>query len=117
MRYLELIETAIKPQGEQTDIPFNYREVLQGLVRAKAEGMDIAEMKTRLKILEKLESSSRWLALEDTQYELVRSLVKDNKWVIVAPEIVTFDDAINHAAETEPAAALTGTLHAIAMHD
>ena len=100
MKYIKLTTTTIDVNSQS--IPFDYHKAIYDIVKIAPEGLDIDNLKKRLRILDSLERAGEYLILEDSDYNLLCDLVQRNKWNIVAKEIVDFCEAIKNAPSAIP---------------
>jgi hypothetical protein len=71
--------------------------LLSALLSYPAEGMDIAELRSTLKTLDRIERSSDQLRLEEAEYDLIMKRYKTAKFVKVERGIVELYDKLSTA--------------------
>ena len=86
--------------GEDTTIPFSYKDTIKGLLNAFIDkGMTIEDVEKRLKIRGKINSSEDVLTLEDVDYEYLKGLVLEEKWKFADQAIIDFVNEIKNAKQ------------------
>ena len=96
---LKIVQVNLKEvTGEDSIIPFIYRETIKGLLNAYIDkGMTIEDVEKRLKIREQLNKSTDSLILEDTDFEYLKNLVLEEKWKFADQAIVDFVNDVKNA--------------------
>lgn len=73
-----------------------YRELIKiAINNVPKEGFGIEDIRKRLRVLDALEKKGDKIEFEDSDYELVKSCVNEQKWVVIDAGIVKFVDTIN----------------------
>ena len=77
--------------------------VLSEIVQqAPAErGVNIGEMRTRLKLLDKIEAANGSLTLEDSEYQSLRALAEQFQFALVHKELLEAVDDVMQAKDAE----------------
>lgn len=60
------------------------------------EGLDVTEMRSRLKIMDALESANGEINLEDTESETLKKCVASMKWAIMHKDLVSFIETVEN---------------------
>lgn len=68
----------------------NYRDTLVHILRQAPQGMDLDDMRRRLRIIETIENSNGTLELPDDDHQYVLRLVRGWKWPVAHSEIIQF---------------------------
>ena len=100
MRYLALKSFKL---GERV---VSYKEALRIQIERPASqqaGMNVAEMRTALKLLDKLDAATDVLVLEDAEWEVVKGKVESAGWVKADRGIMQFCDDVISAPTEKPA--------------
>jgi hypothetical protein len=61
----------------------------------KQGGFTVDEMRSRIKIMDKLETDKKTVELEDAEYKTLRGVVKTHKWGAISRKVVEFVDYID----------------------
>lgn len=85
MKTIELI------QGEK----FSSKEVLIEVMSVPTvQGFTIAEMRKRLKIIDKIEAANGSLDLEDTDFELLKAIFTQHKFIVAHKDLVDIASSV-----------------------
>lgn len=57
-------------------------------------GLDVTEMKARLKVTDKLDKSNGKIELEDAEAETLKACVKSMKWTTMHKDLVSFIEEV-----------------------
>ncbi len=79
-----------------------YREILKEAINRPMNaqrGFDAEDMRSSVKLLDKLEAANSTFDLEDAEWEIVKKKVNDFPFAIADKELVKFIDAVNEAPE------------------
>lgn len=68
----------------------SYKSTLVHILQQAPQGMDLDDMRRRLRIIELLESSNGTLELPDDDHQYVLRLVRAWKWPVAHSEILQF---------------------------
>lgn len=87
--------------GEDKEFIFSYKENLLTSLRKNIPegGLSFADIETRLKLIDKIEKSSKELIIEDTLYSYLLKVVESEKWVYVDKTILNYINQIKNAQE------------------
>ncbi|MCC7202452.1 MAG: hypothetical protein IT393_07325 [Nitrospirae bacterium] len=82
---------------------FRYRDVLEVIVKTPQDkqGILIAEMRSLIKILDKLEAANGSMLLSSDEWNILKSRAGVFPWGMVSREIVQFVDDLEGAKEIE----------------
>lgn len=107
MRYIELktlqlSSPVISPDSD--DKAWDYRKQLLTFMGGDPRGLSLADMRTYLKICDKIEplSPNGVLELEDAEYEAVKARIDSWKPTIADKAIVQFIDDVHNAGTEKP---------------
>lgn len=79
---------------------FKTRDVIRQIIEAvppTSGGIPLAEMRTRLKLLDKLDAAGDTLELEDAEHAHLQRLLQAFPFGVVHPDLVPIADAIENA--------------------
>lgn len=72
---------------------FDHRRNLLGILKnAPARGFTMDEVRTSVKIIDKLGKDKRKIELEDAEYNFIKKVLEDTKFILASKELVGFLD-------------------------
>lgn len=74
------------------------QEILIAILESAPGGLDIGEVRKALRVIEKIESASGLLVLEDAEYEYLLGRFRQTRFVKVTKELVELADRLDGAA-------------------
>lgn len=95
MKTLENKETTIVQNVDGSIKPLTYTDLLKICLNNPPQGgFSVTEMRQRLKIIDSLETANGKIKLEDADYVLTSTCVKDFKWAQMHKDILEFIDHV-----------------------
>lgn len=89
-------------KNKQTQLPkaegewMTYGDLIKACLNTPPQGgFSIEDMRSRLNIFDICDKANGSLKFEDTQAELIKTVVKDYKWGIMHLDLVEFTDEVN----------------------
>ena len=99
MRKIELKKRGVTSYSGDKFVQ-NYRAELQAIVGMSGKGMNVEEIRKRVKVMDKLEDAKDVVELEDAEWELVKTLVSEAQFVRAEKHVLDFiDDILNAKKE------------------
>ncbi|MCV0426194.1 MAG: hypothetical protein K5905_12025 [Roseibium sp.] len=84
-------------------VHLDYADVVENVAKVSPQGgMDLAQMRRHMRILDQLEAADGVLVLEDNDHVLLSKLVKEHRWGVVDKNVVTFCDDVMKAPSENP---------------
>jgi len=75
-------------QGREVELPFNDKSLIKEVVNTPIEGINIAQMRQRINLLDKLEKAGDKLELEDADFDAIKGLIENYKFGIVSRHVL-----------------------------
>lgn len=70
------------------------KDVFTQIIRVAPKGMDIAEMRSRIRVLDKLEAAEDSLELEDADYNVLQTAIQGNQWGVADKGLLQIIDDV-----------------------
>lgn len=90
MKSIKLEESEETHEGHQ--LKFSDKKLLAEIINRPVEGISVAEMRERIKLLDKIEAAEETLELEDSEFDKMKSLVEGFKFGIVSKHVLALCD-------------------------
>lgn len=87
MKTIKLESSTETHQGQK--IKFDDKKNLTEIVNTPVEGITVEQMRQRIKLLDKIESSESDLSLEDAEFEQLKSIIEKYKFGIVSKHLLS----------------------------
>lgn len=110
MKRLELkeFETSVNVGGKFQAAAVSYKELIKGALNyiptnqfGQSQGLPIDEMRLRIKVLDKLDTDEKEVALDDNDVKVIYDCVKSQKFIAVSPDIVEYYDYVKELYESK----------------
>ena len=103
MKRLDLKVTGIRENQESDDVATYGSLARTALANRPEQGFDVATMRSRIAIDEKLEKAGDYVLLEDAEAAELKRAVKAMRWALAHRDIVAFADAVENMPEAQVA--------------
>jgi hypothetical protein len=110
MKTLELreFETSVNVDGEKQSAPVSYKQLIMGALNyiptnqfGQSQGLPVDEMRMRIRVLDKLDTDAKEIALDDEDVKVIFDCVKAQKFIAVSQDIVEYYDYIKDLFESK----------------
>lgn len=78
-------------------LKFDYREVLNDILRLKPQGMDLVEMEKALRVIGAVKRASGTVQLEDDEHQYLLARVNEHRWSVADQAILDFSKEVREA--------------------
>jgi len=90
----------VKIENRQTDInsgegTAHYSDLLKIAVNSTTDGVTVAEMAKRLRLMAVIESGAETLEFEDSDFALLKELYNKVKWSVVHKDLVALQEELS----------------------
>ncbi len=79
-------------QGKEVELPFHDKSLIKEVVNTPVDGINIAQMRQRISLLDKLEKATDKLELEDADFDAIKSLIEKYQFGIVSRHVLALCD-------------------------